>query len=338
MSHSNPPSPRSGMVGQYVSARMVDPTSKLALTLCDDELVHPESSKVVAKIVKGIPRFVSYKDDYAKSFGLQWNKWQDIRSIKRGGIINLDQVVLQRSRLADFDLQGALALECGMGGGDDTEVLLTLPLAELHSFDISTSVERAASTINDPRLFISQASIFDIPYRDESFDLVYCHRVLQHTPYPVGALKAVCREVKPGGLLFVHAYKRSPRHMQEWRYKYRWLTKRLPRRLLMWLVDRLGETLHDLKVAVVTKGETAADLAYRFVPWYLRTDLDVEKEKLVELEKLITFDALSPMYDQPMTEGEFFGTIEEMGFRILHRHDPEVSPLYCTAIRDGAGR
>jgi hypothetical protein len=44
-----------------------------------------------------------------------------------------------------------------MGGGDDTEALLTLPFKEVHSFDISNSVERAKKYLEDKRLTISQA-------------------------------------------------------------------------------------------------------------------------------------------------------------------------------------
>ena len=36
-----------------------------------------------------------------------------------------------------------------MGGGDDTEVLVTLPFAEIHSFDLSSAVERAHKHLKD---------------------------------------------------------------------------------------------------------------------------------------------------------------------------------------------
>src|SRR3546814_10594638 len=71
-----------------------------------------------------------------------------------------------------------------MGGGDDTEVLLKFPFSKIYSFDFSNSVDRARKFIKDDRSYMFQASILGIPLPDRSFDFVFCHRVIQHTPDP----------------------------------------------------------------------------------------------------------------------------------------------------------
>lgn len=314
----------------------VDPRTHESLQLKGDTLVNPRGGSVVARIEGGIPRFVDSRENYAESFGYQWKRWHSIRSDARNPGHNMRQLILDRTHFAEFDLRGKTLLECGMGGGDDTEVLLGFPFGEIHSFDLSSAVERAASYLSDPRLRIFQASIYDIPYPDQSFDVVYCHRVLQHTPDPAEALRRICAKVKPGGLLFAHSYKRSPMHMAEWRYKYRWLTKRLPWRLIAAWLERFGPTLHRANKVLYRHAVTRA-LAYRFLPFFKHPEVGegsrTSEESIIELEKQITFDALTPWHDHPMKSEAFRSIIENAGFEILHFTDPPVSPMYCTAVR-----
>lgn len=314
----------------------VDPKTHESLQGKGATLVNPRGGSVVARIEGGIPRFVDSRENYAESFGYQWKRWHSIRSDQRNPGHNLRQVILERTHFGEFDLRGKTLLECGMGGGDDTEVLLSFPFGEIHSFDLSTSVERAAEYLSDPRLRIFQASIYEIPYPDYSFDVVYCHRVLQHTPDPGEALRRICAKVKLRGMLFAHSYKRSRIYMAEWRYKYRWLTKRLPWRLIVAWLDRFGPAMHQLNRFLYRHKLTRA-LAYRFVPFYKLPDVgegsQTAEQSIIELEKQITFDALTPWHDHPMRSKEFRSIIEEAGFDILHFTDPPVSPIFCTAIR-----
>jgi len=322
---------------QYTSMKIsfVDPKTKIALVRFGNQLKNIETQEVVAEISKNIPRFVRDEDNYAKSFGWQWNKWSNNRSTLRDSNFDLKQLIFDRTHFDKYELEGKTILECGMGGGDDTEALIQLPFSEIHSFDMSNSVNRAAKYIKDDRLVISQASIYDIPYADEVFDVVFCHRVLQHTPDPIKSLKAICKKVKPGGLLFAHAYKRSPKYMAEWRYKYLWLTQKLPISFIYWYVELFGWPLHVL-IRVLNRFPFTRSIPYKYIPFYHKRGNEVRtmsRRELLELEKLITFDALTPAHDHPMSSDEFFGTIEKQGFKIEHKHDPEVTPLFCTAIK-----
>ena len=308
------------------------PGTGVTLVRDGERLIASDESDVCIPVVDGVPRFVSPDDNYAESFGYQWNLWENERSEDRGSRLGLAETIRQRTRFDLYETEGKTLLECGMGGGDDTEVLLQFPFSEVHSFDLSHACERAARYLHDDRLTISQASIYEIPYADESFDFVYCHRVLQHTPDPVDALRCICRKVKPGGVLFAHAYKRSVWYMLEWRYKYRWLTKRLPMSWVRAYVERCGPCLHAVN-NVLYRLPIVWVCAYNFVPFYYKSGV-VDRSHQLALEKLITFDALTPMHDHPMSRAEFLETIEAEGFRVEHLHDPRVSPIYCTAVRE----
>jgi SAM-dependent methyltransferase len=318
------------------SVQMIDPTSQVPLVRNGTVLVRADTSETIVPIVRGIPRFVTSDQNYAESFGYQWNKWRDVRSDSRSEGEGLCQVLAERTHFDEYDMTGKTILECGAGGGDDTEILLTWPFSEIHSFDISTAIERAADTLKDPRLTLSQASILAIPYPDLSFDVVFCHRVLQHTPDPEAALRCVCRKVKPGGLLFAHIYRRSWGQMTEWRYKYRWLTKRLPWSWIVWYVDAFGNLLDRIGWAMERRGRILRFLRHNFLPFYLYGG-SFSRAHRVELEKQITFDALTPRHDHPMTAKRFRSIIESEGFSVQHFKAYDPSPVICTAIRNATG-
>lgn len=314
----------------------IDPKTGHALVRRQSGLYDSTGVAEVAPIVDGIPRFVTDDEDYAESFGFQWNHWHSVLSDSRSNYPHAMDLK-RRSGLwgEDFDATGKSLLECGMGGGDDTEVLLTLPIAELHAFDISRSVERAAKYLSDDRLQISQASIFEIPYPAEAFDIVWCHRVLQHTPDPQQAMRCVCRMVKPGGFLFVHSYKRSQRYMQEFRYKWRPLTTRIPRRWVHRSLRWFGTPLHELHRLMALTPQTS-ELARRVVPFFkcpAELSSEMTRAEVIEWERMVTFDALTPRYDQPMTTEQFKSILVDEGFQIVWLFDPDTSPVIARAIK-----
>ena len=113
-----------------------------------------------------------------------------------------------------------------------------------------------------------------------------------------------------------------------------WFTKRLPHRVIYYYVKLMGKPLHYLNKFLYRHTITKY-FAYRWIPFYHKVGQadveDLSEDQLIDIERLITFDALTPAHDHPMTSEQFFGTIKRMGFEILHYHDPSSSPMYCTA-------
>jgi ubiquinone/menaquinone biosynthesis C-methylase UbiE len=315
---------------------LVSPRTHVALETRGDELVDPSTNEVVGRLRRGVPTFVSDDEDYAENFGWQWNQWVDLLSDSRDASNESakQHLLLRRTHFDYFPIEGKTVLECGMGGGDDTEVLLSLPFAEVHSFDLSRAVDRARAVLSDPRLVLARANIYAIPYPDASFDFVFCHRVLQHTPDPLEALRCIGRKVKPGGVLFVHCYHRSWFFMQSYKYKLRWLTSRIPASWLHRVIDVAAPSLQRANAALRRRGFLGRTLADNFIPfeWVPHYGKKTPRE-LLELAKMITVDALAPQHDHPLRWPELRKVLVEEGFEPVFYHDMANMPLLCTAVR-----
>lgn len=156
-------------------------------------------------IRNGIPRFVS-PDNYANSFGLQWNRF------RRTQLDSYTGTHLSRTRLTRLlggslnILAGKTVLEAGCGAGRFTEILLESG-AHVFATDLSTAVE--ANSLNcgsHPRYFVCQADLLRLPVRPEQFDIVICAGVVQHTPVPEETMTTLCSHVRPGGVLAIDHY------------------------------------------------------------------------------------------------------------------------------------
>ena len=152
-----------------------------------------------------IGRFVP-TDNYASAFGLQWNEYRTTQLDSHTGLtISTDR--LRRLLGGSFDaVAGKQVLEAGCGAGRFSELLLKAK-AHLSAVDLSSAVEANYKNCSQfPNYRVSQASILTLPYSPGQFDVVICIGVIQHTPDPEQTMAALCRQVKPGGLLVIDHY------------------------------------------------------------------------------------------------------------------------------------
>ena len=79
--------------------------------------------------------------------------------------------------------------------------------AKLVCSDLSSAVEVNIENcpLSDNHLII-QADINDMPYPDETFDVVICLGVIQHTPSPEQTIESLYKLVKKGGSLVIDHY------------------------------------------------------------------------------------------------------------------------------------
>jgi SAM-dependent methyltransferase len=257
----------------------------------------------------GIPRFVP-DDQYAESFGFQWNKFRNTQlDSYTGRPLTADRLfhVTQWPK----DMRGVRVLEAGSGAGRFTEVLVGTG-ATLFTFDLSSAVDaNMASNGKAPNLNLFQASIYDIPLPEGHFDKVMCLGVLQHTPDPERSFASLAQYVRPGGELAVDVYSTRWRSLIAWKYLLRPITKRMPQQMLFRWIERAVNLMLPASVFLRRIG---GKLGARLLPIVEYSNLGLPYELNREWAILDTFDMYSPAHDHPRSVAQVKGWFAAANF------------------------
>lgn len=265
-------------------------------------------------VVGGIPRFAPSKN-YADSFGIQWNRFRRAQLDSYTGIpISYDRFV-QQTGWSARDLKSKEVLDAGCGAGRFSEIALALG-ANLVSLDYSSAVDACATNIgSSPSANVVQADIYNMPFRPESFEFVYCFGVLQHTPDVKRAFMALVDQLKPGGKLAVDVYLKTTLNLVWPKYWLRPITRRLPSNILYSVVRLMVKTLFPLSNAVSRVPRIGRKLKYVFPIANYSGVYPLSKAQLREWALLDTFDMLSPRYDQPQNSAELRNLFKDAKLR-----------------------
>jgi len=108
-----------------------------------------------------------------------------------------------------LNVAGKQLLEIGLGEGSDSELLIR-QRARWSGVDLTAeSVERVRTRLmlrNLPFEELRQGSVLQLPFADDSFDMVFSHGVLHHVPDIEQAQREIHRVLRPGGELVIMVY------------------------------------------------------------------------------------------------------------------------------------
>ena len=295
------------------------------------------STGIVYPVINGIPRFCS-PENYSESFGYQWNIFDTTQLDVHSGS-DLSEVRFYASTGWDPEmLSCSTVLEVGSGAGRFSEVFLRTTTGVLHSVDYSIAVDanRRNNAAYGERLQLAQASIYELPFADNSFDKVFCLGVLQHTPSFCDSVAALISKTRVGGEIVVDFYA-----IKGWytkihsKYLLRPLTKRLPKPLLLKLIRlniRWMLVLFDLLCFLCLGALT------RFIPI---TDVrgfprNLSPAQRREWAVMDTFDAFSPEFDNPQRVQDVARMFSCRGCEVTHAglvHYPGGTGMVVRAIK-----
>lgn len=251
-------------------------------------------------VTNGVARFVA-SDNYATSFGLQWNLFRKTQLDSFSGLtISRDRFERQAGWARDA-LRNALVLDVGCGAGRFTEIALEAG-ARVVAMDYSAAVDACRKNHEGhPNLMVVQADIYSMPFKAEAFDRVYCFGVLQHTPDVRRAFLALPLVVRNGGHVAVDVYPRLWMNVLWPKYWLRVATTRMRQDRLFAGVRAAVRWFWPLSVAVGRLPLVGRKLRYlipivNYEGVYPLSDL-----QLKEWAVLDTFDMLAPTYDQPQS-------------------------------------
>jgi SAM-dependent methyltransferase len=251
-------------------------------------------------VVRSIPRFVP-EDNYATSFGFQWNRFRKTQLDSHTG------VSISRDRFMNFtgwraeDLAGRMVLDVGCGAGRFAEIALSMG-ATVVALDYSGAVDACQANLGQhPRFLVVQGDIYQLPFKPESFDFVYCLGVLQHTPEVERAFRALVPQLKPGGRLAVDLYPKLLLNLLWPKYWLRPLTRRLSQQRLFSIVERMVPVLLPISETLRRVPGSRGKLRYLVPVANYRGVFPLSDEQIREWAVLDTFDMLAPSYDQPQS-------------------------------------
>jgi len=254
-------------------------------------------------IINDIPRFVSL-DNYSTSFGFQWNTFSKTQFDIKGHINISEERFYKNTRWIKEELANKRLLEVGSGAGRFTDVILRTD-AELYTVDYSNAVEANwASNKHKKDFFIAQASVYDLPFEEHSFDYVFCYGVIQHTPDVKQSFMKLVSHLKVGGKISIDVYKKNWKTIFLSKYWFRPFTKKMQHekllRLIKWYIP-IWFPVSSLLIKIPFVGKFLCQILP--ISNYSLQFPQLTKEELVEWAILDTFDMLSPEYDQPQTIG-----------------------------------
>jgi len=282
-------------------------------------------------ILRSIPRFVPMSN-YADGFGLQWTKHARTQyDSVNGTTISRDRFFGQTGW--PQDLRGETILEVGCGAGRFTEPAAATG-AMVVSMDLSYSVDANYASHGDrENVLIIQADIHQMPFRETSFDRLFCFGVLQYTPDPARAFFTLPKYVKPGGRLAVDIYRRWGwfKQLTQTRVWIRPLTRRLPPARLSRLVEGYIHLMWPLARLLRSVPAIGRPLIWRLLVADHSYTYDLPEPLLREWAVLDTFNLLSPPFEHPRTRETVRSWFDEAGLG-------EVDVWEASALIIGRGK
>jgi len=270
-------------------------------------------------VEQGIPRFVP-AENYASSFGYQWNQFRKEQIDSLNGIGQSEHRLRTETAWAPDSLKGKWILDAGCGAGRFLEVTSRTEECEVVGVDISNAVDAARETLAGRKnVHLVQASIFELPFRPGTFDGVYCIGVIQHTPDPARAIRSLASMVGAAGRIAVTMYERRRFTMFYSKYWVRPFTRRLSQERLLKLIKFLmppAFVVCEVLFRIPLLGKV-----FRFV---IPVADYVDSQELSLRQRyrwaiLDTFDMLAPAYDTPQRLGDVTRILAEEGIEEIRR-------------------
>jgi ubiquinone/menaquinone biosynthesis C-methylase UbiE len=142
--------------------------------------------------------FVAYRQD--RSF---YERYDAFRYRTEGHILE---------ELDTLDLRGKKLLEIGLGQGADSMQLINRGV-DYYGIDLTEEsvrrVKERFAMFNKPYNEVSVVNAEQIPYPDQSFDIVYSHGVIHHSPHIENIAKEIYRVLRPGGQAVIMLYHKN---------------------------------------------------------------------------------------------------------------------------------
>jgi SAM-dependent methyltransferase len=288
-----------------------------ATTIADGAELVCEQCGAKYPIVGGIPRFVP-RENYADNFSFEWKRHATTQ-LDDDRSQDSEKTFTNKTGLTPESVAGKLVLDVGCGMGRFSDVVIRWG-GFVVGIDLSLAVEPAQSNLRKTGHFQAfQASVFDLPFRRESFDVIYSLGVLDHTPDCRKGFLSLPPLLKERGEVAIWVYSAHmyrPNSVDEKRDRfYRRFTPRMN-----------SQVLHKILGLFCAIPIPFKPFWHMLLPGFIfhakpRTSADPRFQWRV----LDSFDWYSPVYQSKHTYPEVVRWFREAGLRDINPLDEEVA-------------
>lgn len=163
------------------------------------------------------------------SFGYQWTRFSEMAVDFRENFLNYIRPIDEPF------FKGKRGLDVGCGFGRHIFHAATFG-AEMVGVDISAAIDSTRRNVAHlPNVHLVQANLYQLPFRQGTFDFAYSIGVLHHLPEPERGFRSVVSMVRPSGAVFIWVYSKSRRILNFQLECVRRVTTRLPKPAQAWV-------------------------------------------------------------------------------------------------------
>lgn len=257
--------------------------------------------------------------NYTDNFGDQWTRYPKLQLDSFNGTTISEDRFWRALALNPDDLKGKLVLDVGCGTGRFSEIAVKAG-AIVIGLDYSSAAYVAAKNLKSYSNFQAiRGDIYNLPFKKNCFDLVYCLGVLQHTPDVERAFKSLPPIIKNNGLLVVDYYWKRFQTVFGWKYIIRLITAKLNEKTVFKILKIIHPIFYPIseflsKIPIFGKAIT------RLLPVvnYCNDYKQLDKKTLREWSFLDTYDNYAPKYDKPQTVKTVIKWANEVGLKNIN--------------------
>lgn len=239
------------------------------------------------------------------NFEIQWNEFSKTQLDSNNRHNLNEERFLNSTNWSKKNLKNSNILEIGSGAGRYTEILKKL-------FKAVITVEPTDAIFNNynnnkcKNVFFLKCNIYDIPFKNNSFDFVFCYGVLQHLKNPEKGYFKIIDLCKKKGKISTDHYRKYfyPYSFYHPKYIWRPITTKIDPNLLLKII-KFYIPLYikiDTSIKKIKYGHIVAGLIP--IPCWNYVNYGLSESQRLEWAILDTFDALASKYDFPWSLGK----------------------------------